>query len=396
MSPFQRLAALASFLCVATAQAAQLQVNPVLPVHGQAITVELTDAAPTYLPATRFTRSGSHIVVEFEYLPSGFGPPGRDFGVGSLKLGELPPGNYTIQARLFNILNPKSAPDVLVRELAVVPPETWGLHLVPKEPDAFSAFEVVVRSAVYFDPASMRARVDGGVVRIDFEYAGNAPAGGAAPPGMTTYGSVRVPALPPGTYRVEGWGRDRNNAAAATEQYFTRALNVPGAVPIVEYYSVALDHYFMAAGPDEVAMVDSGARGDWKRTGHQFKGWLRAGDASPMARPVCRFYAMGPNSHFYTGDARECESLKALEHSQRAEANARGQAYLGWQYEGIAFYAVLPEGGSCPGGMAPVYRAYNNRWKENDSNHRFTPDARQRSAMSVSWVDEGVAFCSAS
>ena len=376
------------------AHAVSLQVTPALPGYGQKVTVELKDMnAPTYLPVTRYSKVGNTIVVEFEYVPSTFGPFSPDFGMASLNLGELTPGNYTIQARLFNIATPKSAPEVLSRQIAVVPPDAWGLHLVPKEPDAFSAFEVLVRSAVYFDPASMRSRVEGGVVRIDFDYLGSAPASGTPPEGMSTFAAVKVAALPPGAFRIEGWGRDK--ATGVSEKYFTRDLNVPASVPIVEYYSVALDHYFMAASPDEIALVDAGGRGDWKRTGHGFKAWLRAGDAPPSARPVCRFYAAGPNSHFYTGDARECDYLKALEHSQRAEANARGQPFLGWQYEGIAFHALLPDSGACIGNAAPVYRAYNNRAREIDSNHRFMRDARQRSAMAVSWVDEGAAFCSA-
>ena len=191
------------------AHAASVQVTPVLPSHGQAVTVELKDV-PTYLPVSRYVKSGNTIVVEFEYAPSSFGPFSPDFGISTVSLGELAPGNYTIQARLFNLASPKSAPEVVNRQLAVVPPETWGLHLVPKEPDAFSPFEVVVRSAVYFDPASMRARIENGVVRVDFDYLGTAPAGGNAPAGMATFGAVAVPALQPGTYRGEGWGRDRN------------------------------------------------------------------------------------------------------------------------------------------------------------------------------------------
>jgi hypothetical protein len=299
-----------------------------------------------------------------------------------------------VQARLYNMSQPKSAPSVITRELAVVPPSAWGLHLVPQAPDAFSSFEVVVRSAVYFDPATMRTSVRDGVVRVDFDYNGSAPANGTAPQGMTTFAAVRVPGLQPGSYRIEGWGRDR--ATGVTERYFTRDLAVAGAVPVIEYYSFALDHYFIAAGADEIATVDAGGRGDWKRTGQSFKAWLRAEDAPPNANPVCRFYAAGPNSHFYTGDPAECDFLRNLERSQRAEANAAGKPFLGWQYEGIAFHAVVPHSGACPGGMKAVYRAYNNRASENDANHRFTLDAQQRAAMAVSWVDEGPAFCSAS
>lgn len=390
------LAALAvSLATLSAASAAELHVNPALPAYGQPVTVELRNVTwGTYLPATRFTRKGSDIVVDFEYAPSAFGPLGPDFGDGTLRLGELAPGNYTIHARLHNLANPKSPPETMSRGIAVVPPDQWGLYLIPKQPDAFSAFEVMVRSAVHFDPTTLRSQVQGGVVRIDFEYLDNAPAGGATPPGTTTFAATRIEALAPGSYTIEGWGLNRKTGVV--EKYFTKEINVAGAVSVVEYYSFALDHYFMAAGPDEIALVDSGARGDWQRTGHQFKAWSRLADASPMARPVCRFYAAGPNSHFYTGDAAECDFLKSLERSQRADANARGQPFLGWQYEGIAFYALVPQNGSCPNGLGAVYRAYNNRWKENDSNHRFMLDARQRSAMAVSWVDEGAVFCSAS
>ena len=390
------LAALAlSAAAPLAAHAVSLGVTPAVPTYGQPVTIELRDMdAPVYLPVTRYSRSGSTITVDFEYAPSSLGPLGPDFGLGTLRLGELVPGNYVLQARLFNITNPKSPPQVLSREFIVVPPNSWGLHLVPGVPDAFAPFDVVVRSAVYFDPASLRSRVDAGVVRIDFDYYGNAPVGGASPEGATTYAAAKIAALPPGSYRIEGWGRDR--VSGGTERYFTKEITVAGAVPVVEFYSFALDHYFMAAGPDEIALVDAGGRGDWKRTGHQFKAWLRSADASPMARPVCRFYASGPNSHFYTGDRSECDFLRALEQSQRAEAAARGQPFLGWQYEGIAFYAVVPDSGACPSGMAPVYRAYNSRANENDSNHRFTTDVRQRTAMAVSWTDEGVALCSAS
>ena len=49
--------------------------------------VEVKDTPfPFYLPATRYTRSGSIIVIEYEYLQDGFGPVRPDFGAS------LPPG----------------------------------------------------------------------------------------------------------------------------------------------------------------------------------------------------------------------------------------------------------------------------------------------------------------
>jgi serine protease len=122
---------------------------------------------------------------------------------------------------------------------------------------------------------------------------------------------------------------------------------------------------------------------------------MRASDAPPAAKPVCRFYSRGVNSHFYTGDASECQALQSLEQRQRADATAKGQGFQGWQYEGVVFYALVPTNGQCPGGTTPVYRMYNNRAMQNDTNHRFTADGVMHAAME-GWVDEGVAFCSPS
>ena len=393
----------AALACAAAAstfstEAAQVSATPTLPLYGENVSVELRDLQlPAYLPATRYVRSGSTIVIDYEVAPSGFGPLRADFGQPRINFGELVPGNYTIQARLFKMGDPNQAPQVITQSLAVVPPEKWGLYLVPRAPEAFAPTDVMLRSAVYFEPGSMRITQNGPVIRVDFDYHGNAPVGSPTPAGTTSYAAMRLPALAPGNYTVEGWGRDKTNAAAVPERYFTQAFTVASAAPIVEYYAESTDHYFITAAPGDIAALDNGGMGGWKRTGQQFKGWLRMGDAPPGAKPVCRFYAKGPNSHFYTASASDCDFLKALEARERADAEAKGKPFLGWAYENIAFYALVPDNGQCPGGTTPVYRAYNNRAAQDDSNHRFMPDAQQKVAMTMSsWLDEGVAFCSPS
>jgi hypothetical protein len=366
-----------------------------LPTYGNPVSVQLRDSDhPTYLPATRYKVDGSTIVIEYEYLNDGFGPFSPDFGNPPLSLGELAPGNYTVQARLYDIDQPKASPQILDNNIPVIPPDAYGLYMVPMEPQAWSPTQVLVKSAAYFDPASMRASMSGNVIRVDFDYYGSAPVGGSMPAGTTSFSSVVLPSLQPGAYKVEGWGRDK--AGGNPVRYFTTDFTVAPSAPVIEYYNASLDHYFITAGPDEIAMLDRGVQGDWKRTGQRFKAWLRASDAPPSAKTVCRFYAQGPNSHFYTGDDGECRYLRALEQQQRADATAQGKPFLGWQYEGIAFYAVMPDGGACPGGMTTVYRSYNKRFAENDSNHRFTADPLMRVAMNVGWADEGAAFCAPS
>lgn len=378
----------ASFLAAA---APSLAPTPALPMCGQPVSVELRNAQPTFLPATRYTRNGNTIEVDFEYHGQMFGPYPPNMGSTHVPLGELAPGNYTLRARLFDMDRPGSGPTMVTSNLPVVPPPEWGVYLVPKEPRAYEIVEVLVRSAAYFDPRSMRASVSGNVVRVDFEYLGSAPAMGSTPPGMTTYASVRVGGLAPGQYRVEAWARP--TTGGASEKYFTRDFAAASQAYVVEYYHEALDHYFVASSADEIALLDAGGQGGWKRTGQRFQGWMRSSDAPPSAVPVCRFYASGPNSHFYTGDARECDQLKQLEKGERANAAAQGKPFLGWAYEGIAFHALVPQNGQCPPSTMPVYRAYNMRAANMDSNHRFMVDPVVRGSM-AGWADEGAQFCS--
>jgi serine protease len=368
--------------------------SPFLPSYGQPVKFELTSGALIYLPATRYSINGSQITIDYDYLSIGFGPFGPDFGQQPVSIGEIAPGNYTVQARLFDIAEPSAAPQVVQGSLAVVPPESWGLYTIPVQPQAAAATSVIVKSAAYFDPASMRVSVSGRTVRVNFDYLSNAPGIGSAPDGMQTYGAAPIPTnLTPGNYTIEGWGRTNGGAY---EKFFTQAMQVAATTPVLEYYSPRLEHYFMAMGSDEIALLDRGAQGDWKRTGQSFKAWVRPQDASANAVPVCRFYAFGPNSHFFTGSRQECDYLKALEQQGRADASATGKPFLGWGYEGIAFYALVPVNGQCPAGSTPVTRYYNNRAAQGDSNHRFAADVTQQMAMSVtSWVPEGAQFCSA-
>ena len=109
----------------------------------------------------------------------------------------------------------------------------------------------------------------------------------------------------------------------------------------VEYYNASLDHYFMTAEPDEVAMLDAGiVVPGWQRTGYEFK-VHRAGSRRTASR-ACRFFGtpgIGPNSHFFTIDADECAKVKN---------NPL------WTFEGLAFRAELPDAiGDVPGRSRP-------------------------------------------
>lgn len=156
-----------------------------------------------------------------------------------------------------------------------------------------------------------------------------------------------------------------------------RAFLIPD-VTVVEFVNDGTGHYLLLTDAQEIAKVEAGGAGPyWRRTGYKFQAYV----AGYLGQPVCRFYAYGPNSHFYTADAKECADLKA---------DGRG-----WIYEKSDFAMDVPVAGSC-GASMPVWRFYNDRWMFNDSNHRFTADPGQREAMRArGWIEEGVAFCTA-
>ena len=161
-------------------------------------------------------------------------------------------------------------------------------------------------------------------------------------------------------------------------------------VTVFEFYNAALKHYFRTADPAEAMAIDNGAAGPgWSRTGDDFNAW--AAFAYPNeARQVCRFYGSivpGPNSHFYTASAAECNGLKAL-----AVRTANGIPR--WNYEGLSFAIALPGDAGCSASQVGIYRAYNDRAAQNDSNHRYTTrQAEYQQLVALGWKAEGVVMC---
>jgi len=176
---------------------------------------------------------------------------------------------------------------------------------------------------------------------------------------------------------------DAGAAVASTPP--NAAVIPPNAIPVIEYYDAALDHYFMTGDPEEIAVIDTTMRDVYQRTGTVFFAYPGTFLAPPGVQPVCRFAAGGLiQSHFFSASAAECSFVQAR--------------WPGvWNLElTAAFYIEVPDGfGNCRDGTIPVYRFFNNR---HDANHRHTPDLSVRRAMvNRSWVPEGnggIAFCS--
>ena len=104
-------------------------------------------------------------------------------------------------------------------------------------------------------------------------------------------------------------------------------------VRAVEYYHQAFEHYFVTANPAEIAALDSGAFSGWWRTGQRYQ--VDTASADGLV-PVCRFYTSayaGKASHFFTASESECAHVRNMPD---------------WTYEGVAFYARLPDAqGNC-------------------------------------------------
>jgi serine protease len=162
-----------------------------------------------------------------------------------------------------------------------------------------------------------------------------------------------------------------------------RLIGVEITTNLVEFYNNALNHYFITADPSEATAIDGGAAGPgWSRTGQTWK--------SGGPNRVCRFYGSqetnpatgtrrGPNSHFYTIEAAECALVKQDS---------------GWRFESYDFNGWPLAGAVCPAGTVAVKRAYNNRFAQNDSNHRYTiSEAIYNQMIGLGWTAEGIVFC---
>jgi len=192
--------------------------------------------------------------------------------------------------------------------------------------------------------------------------------------GLSEGNLVTCPAAPGATYddysRVE-------DMLPLVRQYLTPTWpNPEGQVVAVEFYNRKLDHYFLAANPDEVNDLDIGVHVGWERTGLRFLAYVKH---APGTNPVCRFYREPPNgdSHFYSASPDECAAT-AAEHP------------VDWIYESPAvFYMQLPDAmGACPSGTLPVWRFFNKV----TINHRYTAEVVLRDQMRAKpsvWIPEG-------
>lgn len=179
------------------------------------------------------------------------------------------------------------------------------------------------------------------------------------------------------TVEVSGWPQP--DGVIVADEIETRTaigqMAAQGATA-VEYRNAQLGHFFVTASAAEIALLDGGAFGGaWTRTGETFK--------TGGTQAVCRFYGMpprGPNSHFFTANAAECEHVMGN--------------FSAWTFEDHAFSTTPAANGQCAPGLVSVHRFYNNPTRSDDMNHRFTTSiAAFNATVAMGWVHEGVVMC---
>jgi uncharacterized delta-60 repeat protein len=171
--------------------------------------------------------------------------------------------------------------------------------------------------------------------------------------------------------------------SVGTDSLLVRIVGIETKTNVIEFHNTILDHYFITADPAEAASIDAGGSGPgWTRTG---KTWKSGGPSR-----ACRSYGSadidpatglrrGPNSHVFSMESAECVAIRTDP---------------GWRFESYDFSGWLRLAPACPAGTIGVYRAYNNRFAFNDSNHRHTTDPSVYNAMvAKGWRGEGVVFC---
>lgn len=180
----------------------------------------------------------------------------------------------------------------------------------------------------------------------------------------------------------------QKNVAGGLDDFLRIDYTAPTALSggealVEEFYNNSVKRYFMTASSADKDLIDRGGAGaGWARTGYQFKSFTIPGPAElrvATQAPVCRFYAPGPNTHFYSADARDCQLLR------------RSQ---GWIDEGIAFWINRASLTSCASGTIAVTRLSDSRWREFTSNHRYTTSISEIESMKANgWFEEGVVMC---
>lgn len=175
---------------------------------------------------------------------------------------------------------------------------------------------------------------------------------------------------------------------APTDPFYLKGKAV--SAPVIEFYSVALDDYFITMDPREIQALDTGSIPGWTRTGESFLAYLplylggiqlgfNTFNNLVTSTAVARYYGLpgsGINSHFFTVDYYET-----------MVPYGGAPVLSGWELETPEAFDLLQPlsaDGSCPVNTEPVYRLLNG------FRHRYTTDLSVRQQMiTAGWLPEG-------
>ena len=288
----------------------------------------------------------------------------------------LAPGAYQLHFS-YGLNNPTMLSiDLEVEESAIEVSAAERVLVLPEQPVGYAPFRIDVFTArdnvlADFGPATVKV-VDGTIFLEYQEEPGSLSASG------DNLLSVPVQGLPPGHYQVKVSRRAADGQLTLEREAQVNIAASSQPKTVFSLFHPDNGHYFMTISEFEHNLLLGQG---WLSVDGGFYAWDDVWGRPENAHPVCRFYSKLVNSHFYTADPGECELLS--------------EGDQGWLFEGNAMWAIVPTAGACPAGTVPVWRLYNDRYAELDSNHRFVVDNElYRSMISRGWIGEGVAFCS--
>jgi hypothetical protein len=192
---------------------------------------------------------------------------------------------------------------------------------------------------------------------------------------VPTRSSLRVPALPPGTYDLRIGHPDPNGGSLLTDLRELIVEAKPSAA-LFPYKHIPTGTFFLSEQLPESEMFKGNLRADLV-----MHAWPTSGYAPASSRPLVEMsvdYA-GRKIRFFTAKPEEIAVLKQV----------------GWSQGSTIARVLTPVAGICDQGMRPVYRAFFAGSANESFTHRYMIDDGAYRALSTSprWSQEGVAFC---
>lgn len=183
-------------------------------------------------------------------------------------------------------------------------------------------------------------------------------------------------------------------SAMVTLAHAPASAPVVNSVPIVEYSydgGSGAPARYLTGTSGVTRQLDSRDEAKlFSRTGQVWRAFTDIA-AAPGLAPVCQFFgrlnSASAVTHFFTANAQECASLRAL-------WGDAGSAGLGLKYEGVAFYAVIPDAQQrCPSAFPIAIARYFSSSPAPFHQYLVVNSITQYPYVTPSGKLDGVGFC---